>query len=174
MEKRDEAKSGKRRGGIRSMAALLSGLTGRALGRRGFATASVITDWPVIVGPELAAQSQPDRLVFPRGARDRGTLHIRVDGPLATELMHLEPLVIERVNAHFGYAAVAQIRLHRAPLRRPSPKRPPKPPPPPPNLAERAALAKTLRHVDDPETRQILTRIGEGLLAREKARHRRQ
>ncbi len=150
------------------MAALVSGLTGRALGKRGFATASVITDWPVIVGHDLAAQSQPDRLVFPRGSRDRGTLHIRVDGPLATELMHLEPLVIERVNAHFGYAAVAQIRLHRVPLRHASEKHQPKPPPPPPTASEKAALADKLKDVEDPETRQILTRIGESLIAREK------
>lgn len=155
------------------MAALVSGLTGRALGKRGFATASVITDWPTIVGQDLAAQSQPDRLVFPRGARDRGTLHIRVDGPLATELMHLEPLVIERVNAHFGYAAVAAIRIHRVPLRKPPARHSPRPTPPAPSADERAALKARLQDVRDPETREILTRIGEALIGREKATNKR-
>lgn len=150
------------------MAALAAKVTGRALGKRGFATASVITDWPTIVGSELAGQSQPERLVFQRGTRDRGTLHVRVDGPLATELMHLEPIVIERINAHFGYAAVASLRLHRAPLNRVAKKSPDsRAPRRRAAPSEVAALEQKLSHVDDTETRDILMQIGTSLMERD-------
>ena len=107
-----------RGGGPRPLAASLGALSKRALGRRGFAEAGLITEWDAIVGPELAAASQPDRLTFPPGRRDGGTLRLTVAGPVATELQHLEPVVIERINGYFGYRAVERILLVQGPVRR--------------------------------------------------------
>ena len=98
-------------GGIRTLATLMPKLTRPILGRRGFAVASVITEWATIVGIELAGSSQPEKLVFPRGERVGGVLHVRVAGGVATELQHLEPQVVERINGHFGYRAVSRLKL---------------------------------------------------------------
>jgi hypothetical protein len=41
---------------------------------------------------------------------------LRVDGPRAIELQHKTRQVIERINASFGYRAVAELRFIQAPL----------------------------------------------------------
>ena len=105
-----------RAGYVRPLGQLVPGLTKHVLGKRGIGQASIITDWAKIVGENIAQHSQPDRLAFPKGKRTGATLHIRVLGALATELQHLEPMVIERINSHFGYRAVDRIRLIQAPF----------------------------------------------------------
>ncbi len=102
-------------GGVRTLATLMPKLTQPILGRRGFAEASVITEWATIVGSELAGNSQPEKLVFARGERVGGVLHVRVAGGVATEFQHLEPQIVERINRHFGYRAVARLKLRHMP-----------------------------------------------------------
>ena len=45
-----------------------------------------------------------------------GVLQVRVAGPLAVELQHLAPQVLERVNTYLGYRAVTQLKLSRGVL----------------------------------------------------------
>ncbi len=166
------AGKGQRRGMTRAIGALTPSLTKTAIGKRGFTTAKIITDWSRIVGPELAGQSQPEQLRFSRGERDRGTLTIRVDGPLATELMHLEPQVVERINAHFGYQAVAKLKLLQAPMRQASgaaKKAPARPAPRTLSAEEEAGLDDRLAAVEDPELRESLRRLGRAVLRRKTA-----
>ncbi len=116
---------------------------------KGFPSAAVLTDWPSIVGRELATFTVPERLVWPRrgsgrdeqsrtGARAlrtsrRGaTLVLRVDGPRALEVQHTAPQLIERINSYFGYGAVSALRLVQAPVRRTRPVQPARPPEEPP------------------------------------------
>jgi len=83
----------------------------KALGRRGGAIAKLITKWPEIVGPAIGQGSLPRKLVFLKGSRSDGTLHIAVASNLATELQHLEPMLLERINGFLGYGAVKKLRL---------------------------------------------------------------
>jgi hypothetical protein len=98
---------------------------------RGFATAALLADWPAIVGTELAQFTMPDRVVWPRhrdddgeparrqGRREEGAvLILRVDGPRAIEVQHRSRQILERVNGHFGYRAVAEMRILQAPVAR--------------------------------------------------------
>lgn len=101
----------KRRGGMRVAGSLVGALTKKALGKRGFASAAIITDWATIVGPDLAKHTRPQKLTFPKGKRDGGTVHILTSGPMALQLQHLAPMVVDRINGYFGYGAVAEIRL---------------------------------------------------------------
>jgi hypothetical protein len=97
-----------------------------ALRKRGFSAVEVITHWTEIVGAEMAADTMPEKLSFPRGARSQGTLHLLATGSVALELQHLEPIIINRINTYFGYAAVARIALTQGPprqLRATPPKR---------------------------------------------------
>ena len=110
-----EISSNRRRRGIRTLAALMPKVTRKVLGRRGFAEANIITDWATIVGSNLAEICHPEKLTFPRGRRTDGVLHIRAIGGAATELQHLEPQVVERINQYFGYAAITRLKLTRIP-----------------------------------------------------------
>lgn len=111
-----------RGGGPRALAAVLPKVAEPALRKRGFAAVEIITHWPEIVGTEMAADSLPEKLSFPRGARSQGTLHLSANGSVALELQHLEPVIIERINTYFGYGAVARIALTQG--RGPSPAAP--------------------------------------------------
>ena len=163
-EKRKGSDDTRHGNGPRPLAASVGGLARRALGKTGMATAGLLTEWPAIVGPELAAACRPDRLSFPPGQRDGGTLRVLVSGGFATELQHLQPLVLERINGHFGYRAVERLALvNAAPSPAPAAKRTP-PPRRPPDPAALQAFSEEAERVEDPEIRAALMRLGRAML----------
>ena len=106
-----------RGGNARAIAKVIDRLTRPAFAKRGMADGALVRDWPEIVGPVLSSQSAPVRVAYRARERREGTLLLRVvNGSLAAELQHLEPLVVERVNGYFGYRAVARLRLLQGPL----------------------------------------------------------
>ncbi len=157
-------KPGHRRRRFEALSANLGRLTARAMGRRGFAQGAVVRDWPVIVGDVLARQSAPERILYPRGAKTGGTLHLRVANPgLALELQHLEPMVLDRVNGYFGFRAVEKVKILQAPL--PSDDEPATPRRAL-TAAEVAALKRDLTGVEDAELRASLERLGTAIRRR--------
>jgi hypothetical protein len=95
-------------------------VTGPALRRRGFAERSIVTGWGDIVGRPLADHTRPIRVVFPRGMRAGGALHLTVTGAFAPEVEHLAPQIVERINTCFGYGAIARIEIHHGPVTPPA------------------------------------------------------
>lgn len=154
----------KRGRGARSLAAVLPKVAEPALRRRGFASVEIVTGWTDIVGAALAAETAPERLSFPPGKRLDGTLHVRASGPLALEIQHLEPVILDRINTYFGYRAVARIALAQGPrpARRESPARKPVPPADP---ARRAAVERETAGIGDAALRGALNRLGEAVAA---------
>lgn len=154
-----------RGGGPRALAPTLARLTRPILRKRGFATAEIVHRWAEIVGPQLAARTMPERIAFPPGRREDGTLHLRVDsGSLALELQHFEGLVVERINGFFGYGAVARLRM----VQRPLPPQTPKPAAAArtPAPGESADLEHRLTAVTDPDLRAALGRLGRAVQRR--------
>jgi hypothetical protein len=94
--------------GPRTLGALVPGLVRGAFRHRSFAAAQVIADWEAIVGPAIAAVTVPRRLAA-------GTLTIACAGPIALELQHLAPVLIERITAHLGRPVVRRLRLVQDP-----------------------------------------------------------
>jgi hypothetical protein len=127
--------------------------------RQGFASTELVTHWNDIVGAEIAAHCEPMRIKWPRGgdmeAPEPATLILRVEGPVAIEIQHLAPVILERVNRFFGWRAVGRLALRQAPLaRRAAP-----PVRPPPDAELTARLAATL-DVADEDLRNALARLG--------------
>jgi hypothetical protein len=149
----------------RAIAETVDRLTRPLFAKRGFAQGAVMREWDAIVGPELSAQTLPERIAFPPGMRNGGTLHLRVgNGVAATTLQHLEPMVIERINGYFGYAAVIRLRLIQRPL-------PPRPAAPLPRVraldgAQEARLQSCLASVPDGDLRQALDALGRAIMGR--------
>ncbi|MGE5502796.1 MAG: DUF721 domain-containing protein [Actinomycetota bacterium] len=146
--------------GMVSIAMPAERVTRPAFGKHGFAGGALVVDWPAIVGSAVAAHTLPMRIKFPPKLRDHGVLVIKVDsGAFATELQHLEPLVVERINGYFGWQAVERLQLQQGPLPRPKRARPQpaasKPPSP--------SLQARLDAVDDPELRAALERLASRL-----------
>lgn len=103
-------------------------LTRKAFQKFGFSTAALITDWPQIAGAELASYTIPDRLKWPRaaevtdpsdddtGQRPGAVLVLRVDPARALDVEYRTRQILDRINAYFGYRAVAALRLIQTPL----------------------------------------------------------
>ena len=137
-------------------------ITRPLFGRRGFVHGALITDWPAIVGSALAIYTMPLGIRFPKGERVNGVLEIKVAASaFSTQLQHLEPLVVERVNGYFGWRAVERLKLRHGPL--PKLDRPKATKPvtdsPAPSLS-------VLDWVEDPELRAVLQRLGAHLVSK--------
>lgn len=100
------------RRGLATLGQSVNLVTSPALRRRGFAEAAIVTRWDEIVGRPLSDHCRPFRVVFPRGQRLDGTLHLTVTGAFAPEVQHLAPQIVERINTYFGYGAVKRLELH--------------------------------------------------------------
>ncbi|MCP4934885.1 MAG: DUF721 domain-containing protein [bacterium] len=130
----------KHRARPRTIASFLPKITGKVLAKKGFPNMSLITDWPAIVGPELAAYTCPEKMSWPRQDRQepsdeigsdfkpqtrkrlsqkpqRGiTLKLRVESHQALDIQYSLAQIIERINSYFGYRAVTDIRIIQGPV----------------------------------------------------------
>jgi len=77
---------------------------------RGFAVARLLTHWPEIVGDEVARVCRPQKVSWSQGGFG-GTLLILTDGAHAPLIQMQEARIRERVNACYGHAAIARIRI---------------------------------------------------------------
>jgi len=148
---------------MRALSLLGPKLTDPLLRKRGFVESRIVRDWPAIVGETLARHCVPLSISFPRGKRTGGSLELRVVSGLALEIQHRTPLLIERVNTHFGWTAVERIRIRQGalPPRRESSRRTLHPL----SEADRQAVAARVETVADRDLRQRLTELGEAIAA---------
>lgn len=143
----------------RPLADILRNTIKDAFAKQGFAATELVTRWGEIVGPEIAAHCEPEKIQWPRPyeADDQqpGTLVLRVEGPTAIEIQHLSKIILERVNRFFGWQAVNDLRLRQAPLGR-------REKPAAPVVDHEAAdrIASTLTEISDEKLRQALARLG--------------
>jgi len=149
---------GDRRGRMRPIGAELSSLIGAPMGRRGFAEGGLVAHWPAVVGEEIARATAPLKLSFPRGERRGGTLTLRVAGAHATEIQHLVPQIVERINGYLGYGAIARLKLEQGRL--PKPRQSAMREPGPLQPAEQAALDAAVGGIGDPDLRRALDALG--------------
>lgn len=78
---------------------------------QGLAGSKIISEWASIVGKKLSDHCIPQKLSFPAGKKIEGTLSIAVENGFATELQHLQPVILERLATYFGYKAVIRINI---------------------------------------------------------------
>jgi len=101
----------------RKIGAAIAKVTGRGSDRQTSAKAEIMAHWQRVVGPTLAAFTRPESFTPARGLEAGGTLTVIVDGP-ALDLQHMQGPIVERINAHLGFNAVARLRLVQGHLAR--------------------------------------------------------
>jgi hypothetical protein len=159
---RQEAWVEQRRGAMRALAGEVARVAAPVLGKRGFAASQLVTEWQSVVGSHWAARLSPEKLDFPRGERQGGTLRLRAAAGAALEAQHQTPLLLQRINGFFGYCAVERIVLVQGPpLRREAPAARK---PAPLGRGDRDELDRRLGAIDDPALREALRRLGEAVL----------
>ncbi|MCC7427254.1 MAG: DUF721 domain-containing protein [Alphaproteobacteria bacterium] len=162
--------------GPRPLGAVLPAVTRASFRKRAPATVRLLADWAEIVGPALAAVTTPLRLAGGSAARPGGTLTVEASGPIALELQHLAPQLIERINAQAGHALVARMRFVQTPARiaaaavampgrtaRPAPAQRPLSPTESSRLARH--LAERLAPIGSEPLREALARLGRAVAA---------
>jgi len=144
----------------RPLSAILGATLSESFAKQGFASAELVTRWADIVGPEIAAHSEPLKIQWPRPVETQtpepATLVLRVEGPAALEIQHLSAVILERVNRFLGWNAVGRLALRQAPLKR----RGTKPQMPVIDPEATAEIAAHLPAIADEDLRQALARLG--------------
>lgn len=158
---------GRRRGAL-PVGDLIGDALGPAAKKRGFASTDLFAHWPDIVGAAYAETTRPERLAWPRRLDDGGeqafepaTLIVVCEGARALLFQHDAPRILERINAHFGFAAVARLKIVQKPIERLGPARPPRPRAL--GAAEEARVAALTADIEDEGLRAALTRLGRAI-----------
>ncbi|SED05969.1 hypothetical protein SAMN05444161_2420 [Rhizobiales bacterium GAS191] len=175
----------------RPLADLVAPALGKTLAARGFAAADVVMAWPDIVGERLAGICEPVSLDWPRAAKGRAipkrrggfaegegqpdlapiggearggaTLVMRVEGAFGLEVQHLTPLILERVNAYFGWRCAEKLVIRQG---RVTPKAKTRAPPAPPDPQALAKGRKIAAGITDDTLREALSQLGALVLAK--------
>jgi len=142
---------------------------GRAAFRRfGFVQSSVVSRWREIVGDRYASVSSPESIRFPAAKRAGGVLTLVVEGAHAPMMQHVAPVIVERVNRFFGYAAVERVQFKQGLVQIARSNGRAKSRTAPSSLRPiPVELGDSLRAIADPELRACLEGLARGLSARE-------
>jgi|SRR5579884_1427890 len=144
----------------RAAGELVGDIGGQSFRRFGFVQHSIVSRWAEIVGERYAKASCPESIKFPAGKKAGGVMTLLVDGAHAPLIQHLTPMIVERVNRFFGYAAINRIVFNQGkpPAPAPRPQRPQLRPVP-------KELGEGLREVADPELRACLESLAAQIAA---------
>lgn len=149
------------------LADLLDRCLDKALAAQGFAAGDILLAWEDIVGSRLAQHTRPMRIGWPRQPRHGdstatpATLEVRSSSAFAIELQHTAPVIIDRINAHFGWRCIGRIAIKQGAVPRPTP-------PPAPRPVDAAAVRQATEataSVTDDKLRQALTRLGTAVIS---------
>jgi hypothetical protein len=146
----------------------------RAVGEsRGFGVAKLLTGWAEIVGDELASCTKPVKVGY--GREGLGATLTILTVPAQAPMVQMElPRIKDRVNACYGYAAIARIAITQTAttgfadgqvdfVGKPAEK-------PRPDPAIQAAASETAKGVQDTTLRAALETLAQNVLSRGKSR----
>jgi hypothetical protein len=152
---------------LKSVAGIALKAVRPVLGRQGLAETELLARWDSIAGPQLADHALPIKVIPAKRGEGKevggGVLHLKVDsGPSAMLISYMEPQIIERLNAYFGWKAIERLKLIQGPL----PDKPSRKLPAHRKLTaeEEGKLAAMLESVDDPELRATLLNLGRAVM----------
>ena len=140
--------------------------------KRGFAVVRLLTHWPEIAGEDMAAITRPVKVSY--GREGMGATLTLLTAPAHAPMVQMQlPRLKERVNAAYGYAAIARISLTQTAVSgfaegqaqfAPAPKSAA----PTPDPAIKALAAETTASLKDDGLRAALETLAENILTRRK------
>lgn len=107
---KDKKTYSRRKKGFERTSSLLSSRIRKAGETRGFAVTRVLTHWTEIVGDATASIARPVDISYRRDGMG-ATLTVLTTGAQATMLEMQKETLREKVNAVYGYNAIARIRI---------------------------------------------------------------
>ncbi len=159
--------------GFKRTDSLLSGQIRRASETRGFAQSRLLTQWNEIAGETIAAIAQPVEIGYSRGGMG-ATLTLLTTGANAPMLEMQKEQLRKKVNAVYGYNAIARVRITQTAAtgfaegrvafghQKPRAEKAPDP-------ALRQMATDAAQPVADQGLRDALARLGENVLTKNKS-----
>ena len=149
-----------RRHRMTRLSRLVDGMVAPSVRERGFVISRLVSNWRQIAG-DMANWSRPTQLSLSR--RGGGTLKVAIASGYGPIALQMKQPIIDRVNATFGYGAVADLVFVQTLA--PQPAKPETThsdsPPLPAPLAESIwELDARLELINSPEIRAALRRLG--------------
>jgi hypothetical protein len=158
-----------RRRGFEPAFGLVQGTVRAAGEARGFAVARLLTHWAEVAGPEMAAKTRPVKIGYGKAGMG-ATLTLLVKAAEAPMVQMALPVLKERVNAVYGYAAIRHIHLTQTAAQgfaegqaafTPAPRAAPAPDPAITRQAQAVADG-----IGDPGLRSALEQLAQNILTR--------
>lgn len=154
--------------GFARTATLLTGKISKASESRGFAQSRLLTNWAEVAGEDAAAISRPVEVSYGRGGMG-ATLTLLTTGACAPVLEMQKEQLRAKVNAVYGYNAIARIRVTQTAATgfaegRVAFEGAPKKPVAAPDPALKAKATQTAAPIADESLRDALARLGENVL----------
>lgn len=146
--------------GPRAVGSLVPDITRQTYRKHNPASAQIVADWEIIVGPKVASMTVPRRL-------ERGVLTIACAGPAAMDLHYMGLEVINRINTHLGGQPVHSLKFTQAGM----PRKSPSVHPAPPEAIQEAEAA--VADLPDGELKAALASLGRVVIGRSKHSTRR-
>jgi len=134
---------------------LLLPVTKPTLQKRGFYESRLLTEWPHIVGATFAQYSMPQDVIHDRFEREGNKLRLVVDPAWALEVQYMEPVILERIAAYFGYRAIERLVIIQAPVTIDHPTIPK----PTEELAPPEDIIQQFSHISDDRLREALIKL---------------
>lgn len=155
--------------GFKRTNSLLSQQIRKASETRGFAQSRLLTHWAEIAGEATAAISRPVEVSYGRKEGIGATLTLLTTGANAPMLEMQKEQLRARVNAVYGYNAIARVRITQTAATgfaegRVAFDHKPKGEKPRPNPALQQKAAEATKPVADEGLREALARLGENIL----------
>ncbi len=166
---RSKQRSGKLKR-ARSVMELLSGVLEPVLARRTGMRLDLVRAWPEIAGEEFGDTTRPEKIDWPRRIHEENsfepaTLVVACEPSSALFFQHEQAAILERVNVFFGFQAIKRVRIVQKPVKL-EPAAPVELAPEPLSKVDKVKLSGLLEEIDDPELRDVLARLGSGVLHR--------
>jgi hypothetical protein len=137
---------------------------------RGFAVARLLTHWAEVAGDEMARKTRPVKIGYGKGGMMGATLTLLVRAAEAPMVQMALPVLKERVNAVYGYAAISHIHLTQTAATGFSEGQAEfvaaKKAPAPPDPAVLARAHGVAQEVADPSLRTALEQLAQNILTR--------
>ena len=154
--------------GFARASSLVQGRIREASAGRGLMGAKLQAHWAEIVGPDVAARAVPVKVGY-SGKGLGATLTLLTTGPDAPVLEMQRERIREKVNAAYGYGAIARVRVTQtapegfaegqALFRGPEPE-------PEPEAPDDGRAAEIARGVEDAGLREALEALGRNVMKR--------
>jgi len=145
----------------------------KAYARHGPAWAGLLSNWQTIAGSPLSDICAPEKISWPgqqRGQAETRSKHQKIGGTLvikvafgrALEIQHITPQIIDRINAYYGYQAIAQVKIIQGKIEKSETSQ--KTSLPPLDQATNSQLNARMAKIGDDSLKDALRNLAKGVL----------